>query len=254
MPPKKSMKKKAPARRRRLLRRRPLKYNAKRVGGPNTCRIVETLPSRDIDLNTPYIVSVGGITGTRATAVAEQFGLYRIAKVIFRFKPNFDTYASSLIGGAAAYGVPTLYWKMNRFADAPAAFTGNDLKTLGAKPYRFDDKQVVVSYKPNILTGIVSAGDNSGQLKITPWLNTDAAPDTANFAPSDTEHYGHLFIVETNLIQGAGDTPIGSFDATIIYEFKNPRTKWNASGVQAVQLLKQPPSADNVMDVSMNVV
>lgn len=128
---------------------------------------------------------------------------------------------------------------MNRFADAPAYFTSTDLKTLGAKPIRFDDKQYTLSYKPNILTGIVSGGDNSGQVKMTPWLNTDQAPDTANFVISDTNHYGHFHLVECAM-NGNGSTPVGTFDATIIYEFKNPRTKWTPapSGESAVQALK----------------
>ena len=42
---------------------RPLKYNANRVGGPNTCRLSQTLTTLNILPNTPYRISVGGITG-----------------------------------------------------------------------------------------------------------------------------------------------------------------------------------------------
>lgn len=241
MPMKKTYRKRKAVPRRRPLRlRRRATRNPNALGGPNTCKIVETLASQPVLANTPYIVSVGGITGARAQAVAEQFGLYRIAKVIFKFKPNYDTFnAQDAALGNGPASVPTLYWKMNRFADAPAYFTSTDLKTLGAKPIRFDDKQYTLSYKPNILTGIVSGGDNSGQVKMTPWLNTDQAPDTANFVISDTNHYGHFHLVECAM-NGNGSTPVGTFDATIIYEFKNPRTKWTPapSGESAVQALK----------------
>lgn len=219
-----------PGARRRVGRRLPLTRNPQRVGGPNTCKIIETLPAANIIANQSYVFDVGGIfPGGRAAAVAEQFGLYRVAKCMFRYKPNSDTYVSNpaFIGGSGAITVPYLYWKMNRFADAPAAFTANDLKNMGAKAIRFDDKTVTHSYKPNILTGIVSGGTNSGQLKMTPWLNTDAAPDTANFALSTTQHYGHFFVVEA-AVAGAGSQPVGTIEVTIVYEFKNPRVKYTS--------------------------
>lgn len=217
---------------RKIPRSIPLKYNSKRVGGPQTARVVQTVPVRNIIANQPNVISIGGIVGARALAHAPEYALYRIAKVVFRFKPLFDTFNSTLAAGGVPGGssitVPTLYWKMNRFADAPAAFTGDDLRSLGAKPIRFDDKQVIVSYKPNILTAQATAGSVSGSLKMTPWLNTDSAPNTPNFNPSTTEHYGHFFIVEAG-VQGAGTYPVGTFDATIYYEFKNPRVVWSAS-------------------------
>jgi len=219
-------KRKAAVRRRLPLRRRRVVRNANAIGGPNTCKIIETLPSVPILANTPYIVSVGGITGARAQAVAQQFGLYRIAKVSFKFKPSFDTFDGVNSAANGPVQVPTLYWKMNRFADAPGYFNSSDLKTLGAKPIRFDDKQISLAYRPNILTGIVSGGDNSGSVKMTPWLNTDQAPDTPNFVISDTNHYGHFHLVECAMA-GNGSLPVGTFDASIVYEFKNPRTKWS---------------------------
>lgn len=215
---------------------RPLKYNARRVGGPNTARVEHTY-STTILANQPYDTSFAGIIGTRPQALAPNFALYRIAKVVMRFKPNFDTYVSNpaFVGGAGPVTVPTLYWKMNRFADQPAAFTGDDLKRLGAKPIRFDDKQITVSYKPNILLSRSTnpnnpavGGSDSGQVKMTPWLNTDSSPMTAQYALSTTEHWGHFFIVECS-VNGNGATPVGTYDVTVYYEFKNPRVEWTQS-------------------------
>lgn len=212
---------------RRPLGRRIRSSNAV-TGGSNTCKVVETLPVQNIVPNTPYIISVGGITGLRAQSIAPNFGLYRIAKITFRHKPNYDTYTSTQAGGNGALTVPTLYWKMNRFADAPAAFTAADLRVLGAKPVRFDDKQVTVAYRPSILIAQASGGSVSGSVKMTPWLNTDDAPDTPAFALSTTEHYGHFLYVEC-ATAGTGAQAVGTWEATIVYEFKNPRTKWGAS-------------------------
>jgi len=233
MPMRKNMKKRSAPRRRpirRARRRIPLKYNPRVVGGPNTARVVQTLPTRTIQANTPYQISVGGITGDRALAHAEQYGLYRIAKVVFKYKPYYDTFIPQN-GGATPSGnfpttVPLLYWKMNRYADAPAAWSLDDIKSLGAKPIRFDDKTYTLTYKPNILLANESAGSISGQVKMTPWLNTDDAADTVGFAPSTTEHYGHFFWIDANLVNAQSEPDIGSLDVTIFYEFKTPRTEW----------------------------
>lgn len=229
---------------------RPLKMNAKRVGGPNTAR-VSTTYTASILPNQPYDFSIAGIVGDRPLAHAPEYALYRIARVVFKYKPAFDTYVSNpgFIGGAGAVTVPTLYWKMNRFADAPAAFSANDLKALGSKPIRFDDNQVTHSYKPNILlsratnTGNPAAGgSDSGQLKMTPWLSTDAQLISANpFAPSTTQHWGHFFIVDC-AVNGAGTTPVGTLDVTIYYEFKNPRVDWTSSSVSSIKIDGTAPS------------
>lgn len=219
--------------RRRYGRRRiPLKYNPRKVGGPNTCRITQTLSSIQVLPNTPYRISVGGITGDRARAVCEQFALYRIAKVVYKYKPNADTFVSNagFIGGNGAVTVPNLYWKMNRFADNPPAWNVQDLRDMGAKPIRFDDKAVTVAYKPNILTAVASGGSDSGQIKMTPWLNTDESPETNQFVPSTTEHYGHFYWVDC-ATNGDGSAAVGTLDVTIYYEFKNPRVEWTPVGL-----------------------
>jgi len=242
---------------RRTTRRRiPLKYNPKKVGGPNTARVVQTLPTRNLNVNTPYQISIGGITGERALAHAEQYGLYRIAKVVFKYKPYYDTFIPQNQGptpsGNFPTTVPLLYWKMNRYADAPVAWSLDDIKSLGAKPIRFDDKTYTLSYKPNILLANESAGSVSGQVKMTPWLNTDDAADTDQFAPSTTEHYGHFFYIDANLVNGNTEPAIGSLDVTIHYEFKTPRTEWTPAtrgGKQSFHVLRDAP-----MDASGNQV
>jgi len=248
--PRSTMRRRAPMRRRKLAVRRPLKYNANRVGGPNTCRISQTLPTVALNVNTPYRISVGGITGDRARAVCEQFALYRISKVVFKYKPHYDTFIPQNQGptpsGNFPTTVPLLYWKMNRFADAPVAWNVDDIKAMGAKPIRFDDKTITVAYKPNILLSSESGGSDSGQVKMTPWLNTDDSSETAAFAPSTTEHYGHFFWIDANLVNGSSEPAIGSLDVTIYYEFKNPRVEWTPSsegGKQTVDVLRETTHA-----------
>lgn len=227
--------------RRRVPRSIPLKYNSRRVGGPNTCRIETTIPSVPLLANTPYQFNLAGIVGSRAVDVAPNFALYRVAKVQFKYKPLFDTFTPGLVNSGNApgnyiAGVPTLYWKMNRFADDPNAFTADDLRVMGAKPVRFDDKQYTLSYRPNILMDQATGGSHSGSVKLTPWLNTDRAPDTPNFQTSTTQHYGHFWYIDAALINNSTFPQVGSLDITIFYEFKNPRVEWTQSSSLAQKI------------------
>lgn len=231
--------------RRRMLRKKRggmrKKFNSKRnpnnIGGPNTCKVIETIPSQVVNLNTPYLFIKSGITGARASAIAKEFGLYRIAKVSFTHRPIWDTYSSSLPGtGNAPNSLPTLYWKMNRYGDQPAGVNGDYMRSLGAKPYRLDDKQISFGYKPNTLQ--VQGNDvanTAASVKITPWLSTDDTPQDSLFTLSTAEHYGHTLFVEGG---GAG-TALGAvcyLDLQVVYEFKNPRLVASTSG-SPVQLI-----------------
>lgn len=243
MPLKKYAKKRT-YRKRTTRPRKSYRKSTNTIGGPQTAMVIQTLPSLAITANQSYVVSMAGIVGDRALAHAPEYALYRIAKVEFKYKPWFDTYGSTATGGNGPASVPTLYWKMNRMADAPAAFSVDDLQSLGAKPIRFDDKQVSFSYRPNILNLQASAGSGSGSVKMTPWLNTDRSPDTSTFFPSTTEHYGHFFMVNA-VMNGSGATPVGTLDAIIYYEFKNPRVQWgtspNATTTQRLNFIEADP-------------
>lgn len=231
-------KKTSGARKRRAPVRRVMRLRRRNVQPENTAKISEVVEQSTITANVGYQFQLPGIIGDRARALAEQYGLYRVASVSFKYKPAADTFVSNaaFIGGAGAASVPYLFWKMNRYGDDPAVVTAANLRTLGAKAIRFDDKTVNHSYKPNILLGnVTTTGGVSGQVKMTPWLNTDDAPMTPTFVPSSTNHYGHWFIVECAM-NGAGTTPVGDYEVTVHYEFKNPRTTWATSGPQKIMI------------------
>lgn len=196
------------------------------VGGPNTCKVVEVLTETQLNLNTPYVFVKQGITGARAPAIAQQFGLYRIASVSFTLRPRFDTYSQGIAGvGNNPVSVPTFYWKMNRFGDMPAGFNADSMRALGCKAYRLDDKNVRFGYKPNIL---VASKDNTGggvdtnQIKITPWLSTDERPQDNAFTLSTATHYGHAMWIDA-VGAGTADGVVCDMDVRVVYEFKNPR-------------------------------
>lgn len=230
-----------PMRKKRMLRKKSSKRSANKIGGPNTCKVIETLQTIPIALNTPYLINKAGITGQRAPAIAKEFGLYRIANIKFTYRPLFDTYSSSLPGtGNSPNSVPSLYWKLNRYGDFPAAFAGDYMRALGAKPNRLDDKNVVISYKPNILTAQNNlAGTTTAGVKLTPWLSTDDTPNDNLFTLSTAQHQGHTLFVEGG---GAG-TALGTcclMDVQVVYEFKNPRLV--ASSSSSVGGVQSPPA------------
>lgn len=211
MPPRKTKQRKSKARKGRKMRKEYLKE-------------VEISATQVINLNTPYLQIKQGITGARASALAKLFGEYRIKKIIWTYRPLFDTYSSSLPGaGNSPNSVPTLYWRMNRYGDTPAAFNADYMRAMGATPKRLDDKQVVVSYSPNIIQSQQNvAGATTATIKVAPWLSTDDLVQDNNFNISTAEHFGHSMFVEGG---GAG-TAQGAVcyqDCKVIYEFRNPR-------------------------------
>lgn len=202
--------------------------------GPNTAKVVEFFDLGVFEANVAHdfvvsgIVPANGGAPSRASVVAPAYGLYRIAQVEYKIKPKFDTYIAGQVPvGDQPVEVPVMYWKMNRYGDAPVGFNAQDLQSLGSKPVRLDDKTLTIKYKPNILlanagAAAVAQDGGSGQVKMTPWLSTDTEADNNNFALSTTNHYGHMMFIEC-AAAGDGTPLICEIVARVVYEFKNPR-------------------------------
>lgn len=185
---------------------------------------VEIVPTQTISLNTGYLQIKAGITGARASALAALFGEYRIKKIIYTYRPIYDTYSSSLPGsGNYATQVPTLYWRLNRYGDTPATINGNYMRAMGAKPHRLDDKNITFSYAPNIILSQQNvAGPNTATIKVSPWLSTDDVVNNNAFSLSTAEHFGHSLFVE-GAGAGTANGTVANMDVKVIYEFRNPR-------------------------------
>jgi len=182
------------------------------------------MPTKVINLNTPYLQIKAGITGTRASQLAQLFGEYRIKKITYTFRPWFDTFnAMDASIGNSAISVPTLYWRLNRYGDTPAAFNGNYMRAMGAKPVRLDDKIVSFSYAPNVIqTQQNVVGASTATIKVSPWLSTDDLVNDNNFTLSTAEHFGNTLFIEA---AGAGTAQgqVANLDVKVVYEFRNPR-------------------------------
>lgn len=211
--------------------------------GPNVAKVVEYFDLGVFEANVAHDFSLAGIVPanggapTRASIVAPAYGLYRVAQIEYKIKPKFDTYIAGQVPvGDQPVEIPVVYWKMNRYGDAPIGFTAAELQSLGAKPIRLDDKTITIKYKPNILlanagAAAVAQAGGSGNLKMTPWLSTDSEADDNNFALSTTTHYGHMLFVEC-AAAGDGTPVICEIVARVVYEFKNPRILENAAATE----------------------
>lgn len=207
---------------------------------PNSAKVVEFFDLGQFDANVAHEFVLNGIVPTqrvggmptRAALVAPAYGLYRVAQIEYKVSAKYDTYLPSADQAGVAVGdqpveVPKLYWKMNRYGDAPVGFTAEDMQSLGSKPIRLDDKTITIKYKPNILlanSGAAATAQDggSGQVKITPWLSTDTEAGDNTFNLSTTEHYGHIMYIECSA-GGDGVPVICEISARVVYEFKNPR-------------------------------
>lgn len=134
----------------------------------------------------------------RASAIAANYANYRIAKITMRYKPLADTFLATGVGGQ----VPYLYAMLDKAGAIPLNATLENLKQMGAKARRFDDKTVTVSWKPSVLTAdltLAGIGSTAGaQYKLSPVLSTNAnaGNPAAAWSPSVVDHLGIYWFVE----------------------------------------------------------
>lgn len=143
----------------------------------------------------------------RASAVAKAYQFYRIKNVRMTFKSTLDTFAGDLNTGPK----PQFYYMIDKSASIPTTATLDTLKSMGARPKMFDEKNLVVNWKPSILVLAESVGGSTpSEYKISPWLSTEA--NTINhlgiyfYSDVGTSLYGSTFLV----------------DIEVQFEFKKP--------------------------------
>lgn len=167
----------------------------------------------------------------RLSNIAKNYQYYRITKIDIMFQPLMDTYTDSNV-----QSVPYLH-KLLMKGDALDAGTFNKLRDAGAKPIRFDDKTVKVSFRPFVQNATIIQEDNIGnatpgwsQSKVSPWLATSYNPTAQNltWAPSQVPHKGILYGVEQD---NSLETKYYNTTITVHAQFKKPLT-FGTAGVQ----------------------
>lgn len=178
---------------------------------------------------TGVINQLGGIALKaldRAVQVARAYQYFRIKKVELQFKPFYDTFANPDPTQPSG-SVPYLYWLINK-GDVLDVGDFNGLRDAGAKPVRFDEKTINVSFKPAILMFSPQSSATPGVnpsfnlSKVSPWLTTNDLAGTigATWEPSTLEHHGFTWGVQQDITGTPGFTY--GVEATVHFDFKKP--------------------------------
>lgn len=205
--------KKAAMRRRRTVRRD--------VPEQASCTEVRTLAN----LTTNQMYSLREISldkFPRASGIAKGYQYYRIKNLKVVFKPLLDTFLA-----ANNYTVPYMYWMIDRTRSLTNYTNPTQLRQLGARANRLDDKVITFQYRPSVLTSVLqdapALASEFAEYKLSPWLpcrDLDTATP-AVWNPSTVDHQGAIWIIEN--AGGAGTTAVPcSVEYVVEFEFKKP--------------------------------
>jgi len=152
----------------------------------------------------------------RAVQVAQAYQHYRIKKITLTLKPTFDTYQQGVGTGSR----PNLYYMIDKSGSIPDNVQLEQLKQMGAKAHRFDEKPFTISWRPSVLTADTTAPGvvGSAQYRISPWLSTASRPLINPWAPSTVDHLGIFWYVE-QLFNG---TVQYNAEVEVQFQFKKP--------------------------------
>lgn len=186
----------------------------------------------------------------RLASVAKAYQFYRITKIEVKFIPHADTFTQG-----ANTTIPTLYWLIDRNENTLFSSTGFDqIREAGAKPIRFDDKMVRVSWRPNVLQTMPADNSNPPSTatfttsRISPWLPTNqyAASELAPYqwAPSTIPHRGLIYGVYQE--SPAGSTYQYHTEVTIHAQFKKPSVVYSLKEGEVVTPPKDKDDAKPV--------
>lgn len=254
MPAKKGYKKKSAPRRRGYGRRRGFRP-ARGVAEWASC-------TESVDLTNitglPYLMNgnpatpgaVYGLNGTqlsqfiqRAVPIAKAYQHYRIKRIQLEFKPQYDTFLPDV--GAAGTGVlvPNFFYMINKSGSIPANVSAANLRAMGAKPIRFDEKTIKVAWRPSVLqenAGVL--GDIGSGYKVSPWLSTNANANAPGaWQPSSVNHLGIYWQVERPGTLPAGMAELSySIQITVEFQFKKPLVTVSSSNPVALEYATQP--------------
>jgi len=229
--------------RRPALRRRNLK---KRSARPYKKRTYARRPLRSIPTNTASVkesyqvavpdgqvtffrnVELADVIYDRAQAVAQAYQQFRIKYIKLTFKPSADTFPA--VPGNV---IPQLYFMKDLVNAIPTNADANTFFSMGARPRRMDDKNLVYIWKPSTLTADITApgATTAAQMKISPWLSTNANSGNpqAAWAPSQVDHLGCAFyVVKIN----PGDNLQYVVDVEVVFQFRKPVWKGGSSETQ----------------------
>jgi len=175
----------------------------------------------------------------RAVPIAQSYQHFRLKRVLLEFKPQYDTFAP--IAGAPTgqgFSAPNLFYMINKAGSIPTNPTVDNLRSMGAKPIRFDEKILKVAWRPSVLQeNSGTLGDIGSAYKISPWLSTNANANAVGiWNPSTVSHLGIFWTVQRNGIIPPGTAELTyDIQITVEFEFKKPLVKVIPTQPQAIE-------------------
>jgi len=220
--PRASVRRRRPTRPRRVrVPRRRLNFNQ-----PEQASLTEVLRGQVLQTNTMYGASLIQLAQyQRACIVASAYQEYRITGVKFIFTPRFDTFTATT-DIAQQIAVPYLYHMVDKVGAIKPGATLAMLQHLGAKPKRFDDKNIIVKYKPAVMNQVEGSDlapnlVNLARPITSPWLLTNTDADGLLYNPSVVSHRGLWFYLDAKGLPGDAAYEF-DVDIEVNFQFKKP--------------------------------
>lgn len=172
----------------------------------------------------------------RAVLLGQAYQHYRMSKISITFKPTLDSFVPNQVP-SATYSKPYLFYMIDKSGAINTNTTLEALKNMGARPKALDEKPIVVSWSPSILTADATATTaglaySAAQYKISPWLSTQATPGQPGaFVASSVDHFGLYWYVDSVL---GGQSITYQVDIEVQFQFKKPLLHMIPSSTPAV--------------------
>lgn len=157
--------------------------------------------------NTPYSITQISLSQfARAKDISRAYQHYRIKSFKLTIRSSFDTYDA--VNGTSK---PDLYYQVDKAGVlSPTTFTLVQLKQMGARPRALDEKDLVITFSPSVLSEMEGGpGALAASYKVSPWLSTSV---------DNVSHRGIFWVV--NQIFGAALSYTCEMEAQ--FEFKKP--------------------------------
>lgn len=199
----------------------------------NFASATQTLQLPNDDFNTLYQLNDVNLSQfDRLSQIAACYQFFRIKLIEMKFKPFADTYSNGTTNVTGS--LPYFYYLIDKdevLVPVSGVSGFQQIRDAGAKPIRFDEKTVVVRWKPRVPQ--VVAGDDSPSpamnwglaSKLSPWLATNnvANQSATGWVASRVPHKGLLYGVDQDISAGLPTQQYGT-EITVHVEFKKPLT------------------------------
>lgn len=233
-----AIKKSHPRRRapRRRMHRKRRSQNVPDWASLSTKRSMVTPGGLQFSVNTLYnLMNTQLADFSRAEQVASQYQFYRIKRVTLTVKPTYDTFTA-----AGQNSKLNLYYMLDKSGAIPTNVTLEALKQMGARPRQLDEKNILISWAPSVLSSVMYAsgvpavqGNEAAQYKISPWLSTQSGTVIPGaFVASAVDHLGIYWYVDQ--LAGTGAIQYAC-EVEVQFEFKKPLAPYVAGAPEAIR-------------------